>query len=268
VSDIPTRDGFRLVQDGRVTIEVSGGVALLTLNRPEKRNAVDEEQIDALAEAFGWLSATKEIVVGVLAGRGAAFCAGGDIRMFQGLSSDSGLAFTRRGFDLLRPLETGEKPVIAAVSGYCLAGGLELALACDFIIAASDAVFGFGEVDLGLIPGWGGTARFARAVPVRRARQLTLTSERFDAAEAQRLGLVNEVVVDAIERALDIAAIVASRPTLAVRAAKMVFEASADGTSLDSALAVERSVAGALFGSSDVKAKVADWISHRDGNKA
>jgi enoyl-CoA hydratase len=259
------RQGFTAVREGRVTVEVSDGVALLTLNRPDKRNAFDREQIDAFQSVVDWLCHADEIRVAVLTGNDAAFCAGGDIGMFQEISADDGLAFTRRGYDLLRPLETSEKPVIAAVSGYCLAGGLEVALACDFIVAAENAVFGFGEVDLGLIPGWGGTARLGRAIPVRRARQLTLTSQRFDAAEARSLGLVNELtsVVAVVERALEIAAVIASRPPMAVRAAKMVFEAAADGTSLESVLAMERSVAGALFGSSDVAKNVAEWIGNR-----
>ena len=137
-------------------VHSGNGVGLITMNRAEKRNAIDASQIIALAAAFEWLARSDEVRVAVLTGGEDVFCAGGDISMFEDIGVDDGLPFTRRGYELLRPLETGVKPIIAAVNGFCLAGGLELALACDFIVAGGDAVFGFGEVDLGLIPGWGG----------------------------------------------------------------------------------------------------------------
>jgi enoyl-CoA hydratase/carnithine racemase len=242
-------------------VSSAGGVALLRLNRPEKMNAFDGPQIEGLQAALEWMHAADDVRVGVLTGSERAFSAGGDISTFDELNADSGLAFTRLGYDLLRPLETGEKPVIAAVEGFCLAGGLEVALACDFIIAGEGAKFGFGEVDLGLIPGWGGTVRLPRAIPVRRARQMIMTSERIDAAEAHRMGLVNEVLPagGALDRALELATRIAGQPPLAVRAAKTVAEQSADGTPADAAHAVERSVCGALFGTEDVHARVRAW---------
>jgi enoyl-CoA hydratase/carnithine racemase len=252
---------LQTVREGRVITQVSDGIAVLTLNRPEKRNALDGAQIDALFEAIEWFREAPDIRVAVLTGGPRVFSAGGDIEMFQEIGPDDGLSFTRRGYDLLRPLETGEKPIIAAVRGYCLAGGLELALACDFIIAGEEAQFGFGEVDLGLIPGWGGTVRLARAIPIRLARQIILTSQRLSAREAQRIGLVNEVTPDeiTIERAVELAREIASKPPLAVRAAKMVIESAGEGD-VDGALALERSAAAALFASSDVRSRVAEWI--------
>jgi enoyl-CoA hydratase len=250
-----------LLRDGRVQISSADGVALLRLHRPDKMNAFDREQIDALRDALEWFRGADDVRVGVLTGSERAFSAGGDITTFDALDADSGLAFTRVGYDLLRPLETGEKPIIAAVEGYCLAGGLEVALACDFVICGEKAKFGFGEVDLGLIPGWGGTVRLPRAIPVRRARQMILTSERIGAEEALRLGLVNEVLPSggALDRALELAAAIAAQPPAAVRAAKMVVEQAADAAPIDAALAAERAVCGALFGTEDVHTRVRAW---------
>jgi enoyl-CoA hydratase len=250
-----------LVRDGRVQISAVDGVALVRLNRPEKMNAFDAAQLDGLHEALRWFLAADDVRVGVLTGNGRAFCAGGDITTFDAIDAETGYAYTRRGYDMLRPLETGEKPIIAAVDGWCLAGGLEVALACDFIVAGEGATFAFGEVDLGLIPGYGGCVRLTRAIPARRARQMILTSERVRAPEARELGLVNEVVPagEALGRALELAAKVAGQPPLAVRAAKMAVEQAADGTAIESALAAERIAGAVLFGTSDVHEKVREW---------
>jgi enoyl-CoA hydratase/carnithine racemase len=249
------------LQDGRVQISAAGGVALLRLNRPDKMNAFDAPQIDALHDAIRWFLAADEVRVGVLAGNDRAFCAGGDITTFDEINAEMGYPYTRRGYDMLRPLETGEKPLIAAVDGWCLAGGLEVALACDFIVAGERATFGFGEVDLGLIPGYGGCVRLTRAIPVRRARQMILTSERVKAPEARDLGLVNEVVEagEALRRGLELAEKIAGQPPLAVRAAKMAVEQAADGTPIEAALAAERIAGAVLFGTSDVHEKVREW---------
>lgn len=251
------------VRDGRVQISAADGVALLRLNRPEKLNAFDAPQIDALHDAIRWLTGAPEVRVAVLAGNGRAFCAGGDIGTFAEIDAEIGYAYTRRGYDMLRPLETGEKPVVAAVDGWCLAGGLEVALACDFVIAGEGAAFGFGEVDLGLIPAYGGCVRLTRAIPVRRARQMILTSERVRAPEARDLGLVNEVVEagGALGRALELAGTIAGQPPLAVRAAKMAVEQAADGTPMEAALAAERIAGSVLFGTSEVQRRVREWTS-------
>jgi enoyl-CoA hydratase len=257
---------FEVVRDGRVRVERDGALALITMNRPEKRNALDPPQIEALEEAIGWLLTADGIRVAVLTGDLRAFSAGGDIEMFEGIGPDNALDFTRRGYDLLRPLETSERVVIAAVNGYCLAGGLEMALACDFIIAGETAKFGFGEVDLGLIPGWGGTVRLARGVSPRLARQWTLTSERIDSERAAAVGLVNEVVADdqVLDRALALGERIAAQPPAAVVAAKTVIHASQD-PNLDAALAAEGAAAAALFGTSEVRRRVQAWLNGSGG---
>jgi enoyl-CoA hydratase/carnithine racemase len=250
-----------LVRDGRVRISVHGGVAFVHLNRPDKLNAFDAEQIEAFESALRWFAEADQVRVGVIAGSDRAFCVGGDITTFDAIDVEAGYPYTRRGYDILRSLETNEKPMIAAVEGHCLAGGLEVALACDFIIAGATAKFGFGELDLGLIPAWGGTVRLTRAIPARLARQLILTSERLDAARATEVGLVNEVVEagSALERALELARRIAAQPPIAVRIANTVARVVADGADIESALAAERIGGALLFGTSDVHRAVQTW---------
>ncbi len=256
-------DDFTRVIEGRVEVLTHGAVALIRMNRPDKRNALDAEQVDALEQAIRWLAQADGIRAAVLTGAGDAFCAGGDIGTFQALSNDTSWDFTRRGHDMLRSLETGRKPVVAAVSGYCLAGGLEVALACDFIVVGASARLGMSEMDLGLIPGWGGTVRIGMAMPVRIARQLVLTCERLTAQRAQSLGLVNEVLPDdqVLARAIELAAHIARQPPLAVQAAKAVLNATDGGTAKDTTLGLEASLAGGLFNTSAVKERVKQWVA-------
>jgi enoyl-CoA hydratase/carnithine racemase len=257
-----------LVLDGRVMAGAAAGVALIRLNRPEKMNAFDGEQIEAFERAVRWFVSAEEVRAGVITGSERAFSAGGDITTFDALDVERGFPYTRRGYDILRPLETGERPIIAAVEGYCLAGGLEVALACDFIIAGAGAVFGFGEVDIGLIPAWGGTVRLTRAIPSRMARQMILTSERIAADRAAELGLVNEVVAPgkALERALELAAAIAAQPPIAVRVARVAAQLAADGPGVDAALAAERIGGALLFGTSDVHQAVRQWSEKARGS--
>jgi enoyl-CoA hydratase/carnithine racemase len=257
-----------LVRDGRVQVSTGGGVALIRLNRPDKMNAFDAEQIEAFEHALGWFESSGDVHAGVLTGSERAFCAGGDITTFDAIDVERGFPYTRRGYDILRPLERGEKPLIAAVDGCCLAGGLEVALACDFIIAGQNARFGFGELDLGLIPAWGGTVRLTRAIPARMARQMILTSQRIGAERAADLGLVNEVVPGGgtVKRALELALAIAAQPPIAVRVAKLAAHLAADGAGVEAALAAERVGGALLFGTSDVHRAVRAWTQKARGS--
>lgn len=250
-----------LVRDGRVQISLSDGVALIRLNRPEKRNAFDAQQISEFESAMQWFCTEPGVVAGVLTGSGGAFCAGGDITTFDAIDVAAGYPYTRRGYDILRSVECSERPLIAAVEGYCLAGGLECALACDFVIAGDGASFGFGELNLGLIPAWGGTVRLTRAVSARVARQMILTNERIGPQRAQGLGLVNEVVGagGAAGRALELADTIAGQPSIAVRIAKTVARLVADGADVEASLAAERFGGALLFGTEDVHREVRRW---------
>jgi len=175
-----------------VLYEVDGHVATLTLNRPEQRNAVSPELTQAMAEAMGTFESDADVWVGILTGAGSIFSAGADLKAIAAgrakeLSADPG------GFaGFVRYPRT--KPVIAAVRGFALAGGTELALACDLIVAATDSVFGLPEVTRGIVAAGGGLFRLPRVLPAARARELILTGDRLGAQEAHALGMVNRLV--------------------------------------------------------------------------
>ena len=251
-----------LTGDSAIVVERSGDICRIAFNRPRRRNAIDGEMAEALRAALQWFISTDGVRAGLLCGDEAAFSSGGDIGMFAGFEAGDGAHFMRRGYDILRPLELSPKPLIAAVRGYCLAGGLEVALACDFIVASHDAQFGFGELELGLIPGWGGTARISRAIPVRRARQLVLTSGRFTAEQALDLGLVNECLPpdDVLARAETLARQLAACPPDAVEAAQHVMKLATLDQNFDRILIEEHEAAGRLFDAESTRSRVSLWL--------
>jgi enoyl-CoA hydratase len=227
---------------GAVTLDagIGDGIALLTVDRPGALNAIDAGVLADLEAAVSALEASPAIGVVILTGRGRAFVAGGDIPHMARLSPEEGERWLRRGQRLLRRLERLPQVAIAAVNGYALGGGLELALACDLRVAADTAELGAPEVRVGLIPGWGGTQRLLRLVGPARARDLILTGRPVRADEALRLGLVDRVVPP--DRLLPACRELARRiregsPT-AVRAAKRALVEGAD-LPLDAALARE-----------------------------
>src|SRR5664280_1263590 len=174
------------------------GIALLTVNRPEKLNALSGAAIGELADAFGRVAANAAIRAAVLTGAGEkAFVAGADIDELAALSPYKARAFALRGQAVLRQLETCGKPSVAAVNGFALGGGLELAMACTVRFASENAKLGQPEVKLGMIPGYGGTQRLPRLVGRGRALELLLSGEPIKAAEAHRIGLVDAVVPQA-----------------------------------------------------------------------
>jgi enoyl-CoA hydratase len=200
------------------------GVLLLTLDRPEKRNAVDGATSRALAAALDDLDADPELSVGVLTGAGGTFCAGMDLRAF--LDGDAP-EVPGRGFGGLTQAPPA-KPLIAAVEGYALAGGCELVLACDLVVAAQDATFGLPEVGLGLVAGSGGLLRLPHRIPRAIATELALTGDRFGAGDAHRWGLVNRLVEPgtATDAAVDLAARIARNAPLALAATKRLLAAA------------------------------------------
>ncbi|MCB1746236.1 MAG: enoyl-CoA hydratase/isomerase family protein [Gammaproteobacteria bacterium] len=174
----------------KVLFEKRGQLAYVTINRPERLNACDEETYNTLAATWRQVDGDAELRVGILTGAGErAFCAGSDIR-----SESFGQPGRIPGGELFPAMNAMTKPIIAAIHGHCNGGGLEQALACDIRVAADDAKFGLGEVLLGVLPGGGGTQRLPRLIPLGRALEMLYTGERIDAAEALRLGLVDHVV--------------------------------------------------------------------------
>lgn len=215
------------------------GVTTLTINRQEKLNALNAQVIEALEHAFGEAASNPETRVVVVTGSGEkAFVAGADIAELSGLDAREAEAFVARGHALMRQIERLGKPVIAAINGFALGGGCELALACTIRIAADNAMLGLPEVKLGLIPGYGGTQRLSRIVGRGRALHMMLTGDPVNAADALAAGLVTRVVAaaDLAEEAGKLAAKLASGAPLAMRAimdsvhegADLRFEAAID----------------------------------------
>jgi len=222
-----------------IAAEQRGAVGLARLNRPEVRNALSPELMAELGDLLERWDGDADVRCIVIAGGDDWFAAGADIkamaeRSFQDMLAAPSVRFWPR-------LAAVRTPLIAAVSGYALGGGCELALACDMIVASESAEFGQPEILLGIIPGGGGTQRLARVLGKQRAMELVLTGRRIDAAEAERLGIVNRVVKrDAwLDSALELADVVAQRPPLAVRFGKQAVLA-ADETPLAAGLEQER----------------------------
>jgi enoyl-CoA hydratase/carnithine racemase len=222
-----------------VAAETRGAVGLAQLNRPEVRNALSPELLEELGALLERWEDDPEVRCIVIAGGDEWFAAGADIKgMAQRSFQDTLVSPSTRFWPRLGRLRT---PLIAAVSGYALGGGCELALACDMIVASESAEFGQPEILLGIIPGGGGTQRLARLIGKQRAMELVLTGRRIDAIEAERLGIVNRVAPrdEWLDSALELASVVATRPPLAVRFGKQAVLA-ADETTLNAGLEEER----------------------------
>jgi enoyl-CoA hydratase/carnithine racemase len=222
-----------------IETSVDGHVALCRLNRPEARNALSPELMEELAAAVEAFDSDPQIRCVVIAGSDEAFASGADIAALRKRSFEESLRHPAAAF--WRRMAACRTPLVAAVSGFALGGGCELALLCDLIVASKTAQLGQPEITLGIIPGGGGTQRIARVIGKQRAMELVLTGRRIDAEEAMRLGLVNEVAGerDWLERALELAGRIASRPPIATRLAKQAVQA-ADETSISAGLEQER----------------------------
>jgi len=177
-----------------ITLQVADGIATVTVNRPDKLNALNDRVITELGQVIDEARADRSVGGIILTGAGRAFVAGADIAELEAHGAMSAKALAQRGQQVFRRFETSPKPTIAAVNGFALGGGCELAMSCHVRIASDAAKFGQPEVKLGLVPGYGGTQRLPRLVGKGRALQLLLTGEMIDAHEAFRIGLVNRVV--------------------------------------------------------------------------
>ncbi len=225
-----------------VRLSVDGAIAHITMSRPEAMNALNTEVLHELKDALAQVRANRAVRVVILSGEGNAFISGADIKEMQALAAKPAAirAFTEFGQAVLRDIETLPQPVIAAINGFALGGGLELALACDIRIASSEARFGFPEVGLGILPGLGGTQRTTRLAGRGAAAELIFSGDVIGAEEAARMGLLNRVVAPAqlMETAREMADRIASRAPLAVARAKVAILA-AQQLPLDKGLAFE-----------------------------
>jgi enoyl-CoA hydratase/carnithine racemase len=238
------------------------GVAVVTINRPERRNALNLKIKQQLAEAVAALAADQAVRVIVLTGAGGTFVAGTDIAEMATMTPAQHNALqTDRVFTVLRECP---KILIAAVEGYALGGGCELALCCDMIIAGAKAKFGQPEIRVGIMPGAGGTQRLLRAMGRYRAMKLILTGEAIVAADAFAMGMLSDVVPDgqALSRSMDLARTVAAMPQLSVRAIKEVIRLGQD-VPLETALALERKAFVLLFDSADQKEGMQAFLEKR-----
>jgi enoyl-CoA hydratase len=243
-----------------VLTEVQDGVAVITINRPEARNAVNGAVAKGVAGALDEFDARKDVSVLVLTGAGGTFSAGMDLKGF--LTGDSPLA-EGRGFGGIveRP---PAKPIIAAVEGYALAGGFELALACDLIVASSEAKFGLPEVKRGLVAGAGGLLRLPKRIPYHAAMELALSGAHYPASRLAELGLVNQVTEpgEALSAARALAAKIAENAPLALAATKRVIVESPDWSS-EEQFAKQGEIINPVFGSKDAMEGAAAFAEKR-----
>jgi enoyl-CoA hydratase len=242
-------------------------VRTVTVNRPKVLNALDAATLDELFHAFGAIEAAPagEVRCVILTGAGdKAFVAGADIAAMADFGVDEGRALAALGHRLGERMEALAVPIIAAVNGFALGGGLELALACDFIIASTHAKLGQPEASVGVLPGFGGTQRLPRRIGVARARQLLYTGDLLTATEASAIGLVNEVTEPAelLPRARRIAETIASRAPLAVASAKHAVRRG-DDLPLDRGLLLEQELFAGLFGTADQKEGMRAFLQKR-----
>lgn len=245
--------------------ERSGGIVTLTLNRPEKLNALNQELVTALSMTLWKLVGDRSVQVVILTGAGEkAFVAGADIEAMSEMTVAEAKAFADLGQRVGAQMESAPFPILGAINGFALGGGCELALACDFLYASERAKFGQPEVNLGVIPGFGGSQRLARRIGASAARELCFTGDMIGAEEAMRMGLVNKVfpAVDLKAKALETAAKIASKGPLAVAACKRVMVRGED-VSLPVACELEAQAFAGLFGSADQKEGMKAFLGKR-----
>ncbi len=241
-----------------------GTIGILTLNREPQLNAINQQLLLELEEFLKLADEDRSLHVLILTGKGKAFAAGADIKEMQSLNHDEALEMSRRGQRIFLRMEESRFVTIAAINGFALGGGLELALACDMLIAAKTAKVGLPEVSLGLIPGYGGTQRLSRSIGRNRAKYMVLTGGIFSASEAYELGLFAQVVdsESLMSETEKVANVVASRAPLALSFAKRALQKGFDEP-LGEGLAMEALGFAACFQTQDVKEGLTAFIEKR-----
>lgn len=245
-------------------VSIDGPIATVTINREAQLNALSSTVMSELASLAGELEISADIRVVILTGAGKAFVAGADISEMQDMSPNQARAFAEMGGAVGHAIESSEKAWIAAVNGFALGGGCELALCCDFIHASEKAKFGQPEVKLGVIPGFGGTQRLSRRVGVAKCKELCMTGDQIGAAEALRIGLADAVwpAEELIAKVTELAQRICANGPLAVAEVKRLIH-EGQSTSLDAALALEARSFGLLFGTSDQREGMAAFLGKR-----
>ena len=247
-----------------IKYEVKENIAYVTINRPQAMNALNMDVLNELFDAFTAIDKSEEVRAVVLTGEGKAFVAGADIAQMHQLNALEGRQMMIMGHKVMNLIENNTKPVIAAVNGFALGGGCELAMACDMRIASEKAKFAQPEVGLGIIPGFGGTQRLARLVGKGMAKYMILSAEMIKADEAHRIGLVEKVVApeELLGEAERIAKVIASKAPIAVSTAKSAINNGYD-MDMKSASVFEIETFTAAFGSEDKTEGMAAFLEKR-----
>ncbi len=240
------------------------GVAFITLNRPDKLNALNPRVFQLLDEFVTHFASVSDAKVAVLHGNGRSFAAGADIEHYVDIGSVEYLNFMRYGNQVQTKFSECVKPVIAAVHGYALGGGLELALSCDFIVASPDAQLGLPEVKLGLLPGGGGTQRLPRLIGTMRTAEMLMVAKRISGAQAVEWGMALGIGDDddALSAATTLAKKIAGQAPLPVRLAKLILRSGAD-SSLNAALDLEQAMGAAIFSTDDAREGIRAFVEKR-----
>lgn len=233
-------------------VEIKEKVCVVTINRPKALNALNNDTLKELSQVVDAIEENEEILGVIITGEGKAFVAGADIRQMQDYKSEEGRKYAGYAQGIFDKIEGLEKPVIAAVNGYALGGGCELAMSCDIRIASERAIFGQPEVNLGVIPCFGGTQRLSRLVGTGIAKELIFTGRQVKVEEAKAIGLVNKVVAgeNLLEEAMNMMAEITAKAPIAIRYAKVVINKGVD-MDLKNALELEKDIAGLTFATED-----------------
>lgn len=251
-----------------IVLEYKEGVGILKINRPEVMNALNLETLDEISMGVKKLEDSKEVKVIVITGSGEkAFVAGADIAAMKEMTAEDADEFASQGHRCMLEIENCTKPVIAAVNGYALGGGTELALACDFIYASDNAKFGLPEVKLGIFPGFGGTQRLPRTVGVSRARELIFSGKTIAAEEALKWGLVSRVTSqgDLMNEVMNVAKVISNNGPLALGFAKHAINGGV-GMTFDKGLDLERQAFHKCFETEDRLEGVTAFLEKRKPN--
>lgn len=247
-----------------VKAELEGKLAVLTMNRPKALNALNDQTLDELERLFTAIEKDREVLGVILTGEGRAFVAGADISQMSGYGVEEGRLYSDRAQKLFNKIEILEKPVIAAVNGFALGGGCELAMSCDIRIASEKAVFGQPEANLGLMPCFGGTQRLPRLVGTGLAKELIYTCRQVKAQEAKEIGLANKVVPaeTLLEEAKAMMAMILSKSPIAIGYCKTAINRGAD-TDLRNGLEIEKECWAVVFGTKDKEEGISAFLEKR-----
>ena len=247
-----------------IKVERQDKILIITMNRPKAMNALNNDTLSELLQIVNYLEGEKEILGVILTGEGKAFVAGADISQMKDYGAEEGRSYANFAQKIFNKLEDLEKPVIAAINGYALGGGCELAMSCDLRIASEKAVFGQPEVNLGVIPCFGGTQRLSRLVGAGRAKDLIYTGRLIQADEAFAMGLVNKVVApeSLLDEAKAMMNLILEKAPIAVRYAKVAINSGLD-LDLDNALELEKDLAAISFATNDKKEGMYAFLEKR-----